>query len=345
MSDLADLLKESSRHPRASVDAQALVRRGRTRARRARYVAAIGTAVLVVVSGAALMTIRTDEHSRILFEPPTATTPLRPGGIFADIDGWLAFGDDRGIWAVDPTRPGDSTDLVQLSSTPGSPRAWSADGSKLLVFRRDSDKTGIFVLDADGTETHLTDAAGYVTGGSFSPDGSKVVYAANGDRSISVIDASGGTPRILHTAQAVAGACCIYGATFSPDGTQIAYFEGMGDHSNSLRVMNADGSGSRSVIERQFGHFFGLQWSPDGTRLVFATRDGGILVVGADGTGLVEVSPEAADGADPHWSPDGSLLSYNTGDWSGEIDALLITRPNGTRVRRLDDGRSGPWNP
>ena len=57
----------------------------------------------------------------------------RPDGIFADVGGWIAYGNRDGIWAVDPGQPGDSDDQVQLSSKQGIPRAWSPDGSKLLV--------------------------------------------------------------------------------------------------------------------------------------------------------------------------------------------------------------------
>jgi Tol biopolymer transport system component len=291
----------------------------------------------------------------------------RPEGIFADVGGWIAYGDNQGIWAVDPTRPGDPADVIQLSSTPGLPRAWSPDGSKLLVLRdvKDSDpggpnETDLFVLNPDGTETRLTDANGWVTGGSFSSDGSQVVYATNADdqahRSfVWVIDASGGDPRPVHRTDAH-----LDYPTFSPDGRSIAYFEGGGDHSNFLRVMNAVGSDSRILVEKEFGHIVGLEWSPDGSRLVFASREvgePGIWVVRADGTGLKQVSPTEfdarwavikgnAEGADPHWSPDGSLISYNTADpLSGTFDALVIARWDGTPVQEFDYGRSGPWNP
>lgn len=288
--------------------------------------------------------------------PENAEGSGRPAGIFADVGGWIAFGDRRGIWAVDPTRPGDPADLVQLSSTPGVPRAWSPDGSKLLVLRdvQDSDPGGfnewdLFVLNSDGTETRLTDADAYVTGGSFSPDGSQVVYATPSDKThrdsfVWVIDARGGDPRPLYRSDDH-----LADPTFSPDGRSIAYFEGGGDHSNLLRVMNADGSGSRILLEQEFGHTRGLRWSPDGSRLVFASGGigpGGIWVVGADGTGFMEVSPVEFEGADPHWSPDGSLISYNTGDaLSGTFDALVIARWDGTQVQEFDYGRSGPWNP
>jgi dipeptidyl aminopeptidase/acylaminoacyl peptidase len=265
-----------------------------------------------------------------------------------DVSGWITSGNKRGIWALDLTSPGDPADRVRLSSTPGTPAAWSPDGSKLLVLRdvKGSDsgdwgETDLLVLNPDGSETHLTRANGLVTAGSFSPDGSKVVYAVQGDRStISVVDASGGPPDILRTREwRSSRVCCLYGATFSPDGTQIAYFEGMYDHSNTLQIMNADGSGSRTLIQQEFGHVRGLQWSPDGSRLAFAS--GGLWVVGADGTGLTQISSEQPDRVDPHWSPDGSHIAYTR--YEDERGSLEIVRLEDLKVQNFGVGESGPW--
>lgn len=104
--------------------------------------------------------------------------------------------------------------------------------------------------------------------------------------------------------------------------------------------MNADGSGDRELVFIPEGRsIYNLIWSPDGSRLVIAKP--GVLVVGADGTGLTELIPEdflGWPGTDPHWSPDGSRISYNSAD-----GFLAIARWDGTQVQLFDHGRSGPW--
>lgn len=80
-----------------------------------RFVPALGGAAVVMIAAA-----MTFEFS--LNQPENAAGPGRPEGIFADVGGWIAFGDRRGIWAVDPTRPGDPDSQVQLSSEEGPPK-------------------------------------------------------------------------------------------------------------------------------------------------------------------------------------------------------------------------------
>src|SRR6266545_5575 len=224
----------------------------------------------------------------------------------------------QGIWAVDPTRPNDPKARIQLSDPSGEPLAWSSDGSKLLIWRVRRLEgpapppprwTGLFVLNADGTETKLVGhrhGAPYIfSGGSFSPDGSKVVFATSGG--MYTVDADGGTPRIL-----AAGGV---NPTFSPDGTKIAYFDIREGPGHTLRVMNADGTGDRVLLDGQAVDCYYPSTeirpacSPDGTHIAFSCHEHehGIRVVGAEGSDLRTV---IRNGLNPYWSPDGSRIAF-----------------------------------
>jgi dipeptidyl aminopeptidase/acylaminoacyl peptidase len=277
-------------------------------------------------------------------EPP-ATAP-KSGDIFAQVKGWIAYGDNSGIWALDAANPGHPEDQIRLSERRGDPLAWSSDGSKLLI-RRGQD---LSILNADGSETALisVEEPTYLNGGAFAPDGSRVVYATQGKArsAIYLVDAEGGEPEVLlgrphephHIAQ----------PAFSPDGKQIAYFDGGGDHDNRLWVMNADGSGVRALTKGSFriGHINNLAWSPDGSHLAFSGPswgDNSIWVVGSDGSGLTEVIRYAVN---PQWSLDGSRISYQrVFDSSGALGNPEIAGWDGTHVQKFGYGGSGPWTP
>jgi Tol biopolymer transport system component len=268
--------------------------------------------------------------------PPssTATVPsTRPSstldGSFSRVGGWIAYSGVDGIWAVDPVL---GKRLIRVTRELGDPIAWSSDGSKLLIRRRSPDgSAGLSVLEADGTETRLTDGAGGdPTGGSFSPDGSEVVYGAGPwERSaIYAVRSDGGAPRLIlrstrrvsfpdgHSAPAFA-----YQPALSTDGTRIAYFDGMYDHSHNLWVANADGTERRVVLDDEVsaaGHIRALTWSPNGEWLAFTT-DNSVYLVRPDGTGLRRIiSGDFASAPAVQWSPDGSRLAYlRTGQTCG----------------------------
>ena len=310
-------------------------------------------------------------------DQPTPTPAPMPAGIFSEVGGWIVYGNEQGIWAVDPSHPSDPGGQIQLSPNPGTPLSWSSDGSKLLISRRGSDAPlrGLFVLHADGTETHLL--RNLVSGAAFSPDGTKVVFASKSyspaDPGIYLIEADGGVPRLLlepgrryYPPEDRSFRTVLSLPTFSPDGTQIAYIDGMGDWGNSLRVMNADGSdvhvldgsdvhllefgeapnGTGSV--RSLGmHPNGLSWSPDGMHLAVGLLNDGISVVDADGSGLTLAIP---DGRNPHWSPDGTRISFRLGHLGQNqlrwvFSPLEIAAADGTQVVEFGYAGSGPWNP
>jgi Tol biopolymer transport system component len=282
-------------------------------------------------------------------------------GPFGQVGGWIAYNSGDGIWAVDPARP---QRRIRLSRADGDPIAWSSDGTKLLIRRKSPNQVpggiremDLVVFDADGTETRLTNAQTFVTGGSFSPDGSQVVYATTFSpkgSAIYAVNSDGGAPRlILRATRRVflpelrrSFLTDVYQPALSPDGTQIGYFDGMGDHSHNLWVMNADGTERSLLLDHEGtgpGHMNALTWSPDGEWLAFQT-DNRIYLVRPDGTGLrpvVEALGRFITAPAVQWSPDGSRIAYLRGG------ALSIVNLDGGDERIVEGIRAGSiaWNP
>jgi len=302
------------------------------------------------------------------------------GGSCADNPGCA---DEYGIWAVDPTRPaGHASDRLQLRHLRGGgfhfvegsaaletaaiPLEWSGDGTKLLIEEPNTEQRGwrLVILKADGTEkTVLPKVVRAWFGASLSPDGSQVVFATFGSggepklraAGIYVIDTDGGRPHLLQKAGRRQwwgrrdgwSRTSLEDPVFSPDGTKIAYIDGMHDWGNGLRVMDADGSHVRVLLESDGELAVGMDclgppaWSPDGSRLAFC-GPGGIWVIGVDGSGLRKVIP---NGENQSWSPDGSRIAYQVRGPISLGPLRIADADDGGNVQEFTWGNSGPWNP
>ncbi len=324
-----------------------LVRRRDRKRRNQRIAAGVVGIILALVSFVTLT-----RAFRSAERPADEPTP-RPKGIFSEIGGWIAYGNKEGwttygnkegIWAVNPTRPGDPDEQIQLSERDGEPLAWSSDGSNLLIRRHmDGHRFDLFVLRSDGSETRLTRTRVFtdtfsVSGGSFTPDGSQVIYAARGN--IYTIDSVGGTRQLLDSRGGPDAP--LFDPVLSPDGSRIAYFDGA--EGLDLRVMNLDGSGDRKLVDDVDLADENPVWSPDGSRLAYCCHEGGIWIIRADGTDLTKVIPS---GVLAHWSPDGSRISYQREilPSMGQLGTLEIATVDGTHVQEFGYAGSGPWNP
>ena len=60
--------------------------------------------------------------------------------------------------------------------------------------------------------------------------------------------------------------------------------------------------------------YAGLAWSPDGTRIAFSFSSASLGIVGADGSGLIQLGgvPGTLRAMGPAWSPDGTKIAFVT---------------------------------
>ncbi|HYL40105.1 MAG TPA: hypothetical protein VET90_02245, partial [Candidatus Binatus sp.] len=159
---------------------------------------------------------------------------------------------------------------------------------------------------------------------------------------IRVASANGSQPKVL-----VADANAIR-LRWSVDGTRLAFRTA--EPNGAVMTVRPDGSDLRTVSgQLKLTGDDDVAWSPDGSRLVFATGAGAagqLVIAEADGSGANPVSlsrlPGVTGPSHAEWSPDGKWISFFATGAAGTA-GLYVISPDGTSGRLLST--IGPVNP
>jgi Tol biopolymer transport system component len=114
------------------------------------------------------------------------------------------------------------------------------------------------------------------------------------------------------------------------------------DQEAALFLAPADGTGALVQLTSYgvpWSHEEGLgRWSPDGTRILFATADGDLATIRPDGTHLqkvhLRVPGDHPFAIAPDWSPDGSRIVFNL-FLQGGVSGLHVAEADGDNLTLL----------
>jgi TolB protein len=219
---------------------------------------------------------------------------------------------------------------------------WSPDGRFLLFARHEAGGTAIwqYVLDPKNPSSlrRLTDRKAPEFNGVFSPDGSKVLFAAvtlsgtQGNLDIASVNADGtGLKTLTNDGGKLAHQDW---PSWSPDGRRFVFAS---THEGNQEVYSASADGSDLVrLTQSPGIDAHPCWSPDGRAVAFTTdRWGGLelAAVKPDGTGLVRLTHSPGLDDYPAYSPDGTRLAF-VSNRDGQFEVYLA-RPDGSGPQNL----------
>ncbi len=124
---------------------------------------------------------------------------------------------------------------------------------------------------------------------------------------------------------------------WSPDRTQIAFERARRGDTTALFVARRNGGGARRLTQlRRDFYKEGFDWSPDGTKIAYATRADessthDIHVVDVSSGESTQLTEATGDEYEPVWSPDGSKIAYTTITTGAEP-----TGPSNTDIAVMD---------
>ena len=298
-----------------------------------------------------LLTISTVVALVMTAVPASATFPGKNGRI--------AFIQDGEVF----TMKSDGSDVRQLTHVGPDKAAnwesWSADG-KQIVFNEgppppDGDGTGeLWLMNADGSDQHLLLAeADYSENRpSFSPDGSKVVFARCklfvGDGDSCAIYTIGVSSTGLRAITRFHRDTTARSPMFSPDGKTIAFLLSNDAAAGFLGVtylVDAHGQNLRRITEPE-PCLIRPDWSPDGMKIAtFAhfcnPQNETIAVMDADGKNIQYLTHNGKDyfngphDRNPAWSPEGDSIVFERRAPDFSSSAIYLIKPDGSGLKSL----------
>jgi dipeptidyl aminopeptidase/acylaminoacyl peptidase len=197
---------------------------------------------------------------------------------------------------------------------------WIAYGSD----RGGDEREGFYLLTPDGTRERelLAPSEAFRVFGGFSPDGSKIAYAATGrtadDFDIHVLDLASGEDRTAYH-----GRRGFFVASWRPDGGALLLSETRGEDANDVHLLDlATGEATPLFVPEERAAYGGFAWKPDSSGFYLSTDQGrehaalAFYDVTAGELRFLETPPH--DVEDVGLSRDGRYLSWSTneGGWS-----------------------------
>ncbi len=209
---------------------------------------------------------------------------------------------------------------------------WASDGQHIAFAWRESTLPIIQILDAQGEQTERLFPGQNVWGLAWSPDAAQIAVTLAGNPSLRIYQLNRSVTDFQPEAPAFGK------PSWAPDGSALAFLC-YAQEKIDICVQPTDGTqGRRISFPAEFPYLkYHLQWSPDGTQLLFVGQQRGgredLFVIRPDGSDLRQLTTHPASDLEPAWSPDGQHIVFvSMRDGNKE---LYTVSANGTGLTRL----------
>lgn len=128
-----------------------------------------------------------------------------------------------------------------------------------------------------------------------------------------------------------------YNTSITTDKIVIAGTANKGD---IIYIMNIDGSDLNALTDNSIG-YSDLSFSPDGMQIIFSAgmtidwSNSDIFIINRDGTGKINLSNNPYSDRYPRWSPDGSVIYFETYNFKNKYTYINLVNPDGSGFRAI----------
>ena len=267
------------------------------------------------------------------------------------IGNW-ALNMDASVIGVDTdARPtGEASPIVVGHHEDFTP-AWSPNGEWIAYHsHRSADPVPFYASEANtddiyirrtgasaDQEIRVTDFGWEVGVADWSPDGSQLVFDSwerGGTPGISkpwiaTIDTATGQPTDITRLPLPPEMNGTLFLSWAPDGNEIAAIERVANNSfrQALWILSVDGAYAQRLLEFDASTYGGLDWTPDGTRIIYSALAGErmqLFALPRIGGDAQQLTDDDVGLIHPQVSPDGRWIAASRLDWSKELRRVQL---------------------